>query len=588
MMLKQASPRIPMVALGIEAGSRRALCQVILALLLLGGGVATHPLRGAAQVRHDAIAESIRTRVEALHDRTGAFTAGGDLLVARQALPRFYVQRQFAPAWVHAKGLRPRADSLLAVIGGAAAEGLQPADYHRDRLHAEASAARAAAAPDARRLAELDLLFTDAFLLYGAHLLHGRVAPETLAPNGVERRMGAVVAVLEEALASGSMRDRLQRMAPPQPEYTWLRAALARYRGLQRAGGWPAVLKGTPLRVGAVGPPVKSLRDRLRATGDLTADSAASEASAMTFSPDLEAAVKRFQARHGLDEDGIVGAATMRALNVSAAARVRQIRLNMERWRWLPQDLGARHLIVNIAGFALRLVDHEQEIMRMRVVAGQPYRQTPVFSDTISYLVLNPYWHVPHRIAVEDKLPLIKQNPDYLAQQHMTLLRGWGADAQVIDPATVDWSAVTADNFPYRLRQDPGPQNALGRVKFMFPNRHNVYLHDTPSRSLFTRAERSFSSGCIRLERPLALARYLLADQSAWTAARIQQVLDTNVERTVPLKQKVPVHLQYWTAWAERDGTVHFRRDVYERDASLARALDEPPRPRLQGQDPDH
>jgi len=297
----------------------------------------------------------------------------------------------------------------------------------------------------------------------------------------------------------------------------------------------------------------------------------------MTFSPDLEAAVKRFQARHGLDEDGIVGAATMRALNVSAAARVRQIRLNMERWRWLPQDLGARHLIVNIAGFALRLVDHEQEIMRMRVVAGQPYRQTPVFSDTISYLVLNPYWHVPHRIAVEDKLPLIKQNPDYLAQQHMTLLRGWGADAQVIDPATVDWSAVTADNFPYRLRQDPGPQNALGRVKFMFPNRHNVYLHDTPSRSLFTRAERSFSSGCIRLERPLALARYLLADQSAWTAARIQQVLDTNVERTVPLKQKVPVHLQYWTAWAERDGTVHFRRDVYERDASLARALSTPP-----------
>ncbi|NBB74958.1 MAG: L,D-transpeptidase family protein [Bacteroidetes bacterium] len=578
-----------MAALGIDAGSRRALCQVLLALLLVGGGVATHPLRSVAQLRPDAIAEFIRTRVEALHDRTGTSTAGGDLLVARQALPRFYVQRQFAPAWVHVRGVHPHADSLLAVIDGAAAEGLRPADYHRDRLHAEASAARAAAAPDARRLAALDLLLTDAFLLYGFHLLHGRVAPETLAPNGsIGRRMTDVVAVLEEALASGSMRDHLHGLAPQQPEYTWLRAALARYRGLQRAGGWPAVWKGTSLRVGAVGPRVKLLRDRLRATGDLRAGSVASEAAAMTFDRGLEAAVERFQARHGLDEDGIVGTATLQALNVSVAARVRQIQLNMERWRWLPQDLGARHLIVNIAGFALRLVDHEQEVMRMRVVAGQPYRQTPVFSDTISYLVLNPYWHVPHRIAVEDKLPLIKQNPDYLAQQHMTLLRGWGADAKVIDPATVDWSAVTADNFPYRLRQDPGPQNALGRVKFMFPNRHNVYLHDTPSRSLFARAERSFSSGCIRLEHPLALARYLLTDQPAWTEARLQQVLDTNVERTVPLKQKMPVHLQYWTAWAEHDGTVHFRRDVYERDESLARALDEPPRPRLQGHDPDH
>jgi murein L,D-transpeptidase YcbB/YkuD len=490
------------------------------------------------------------------------------------------VARHFAPAWTHPGGLRPRADSLLALLENASSEGLHAADYHVDRLREEWAIIRDASAPDPRRLAEVDLLLTDAFMLFGSHLLRGRVDPETLDANwSIERRAADFAAVLERALTGGSIRQALMQLAPPQPEYAQLRAALARYRRVQQAGGWTTVPEGPALRTGDAGPRVERLRDRLQATGERAIDVPVADTTASVFDEALESAVLRFQARHGLDADGVVGAATLQALNVPVEARIRQIRLNMERWRWLPQNLGTRHLLVNIAGFELRLIEQGEDVMRMRVVTGQPYRQTPVFSGDISYLVLNPYWNVPHSIAVRDKLPLIKQDPGYLAQQKMTLFRGWGADAQIVDPATVDWSSVTARNFPYRLRQDPGPQNALGRVKFMFPNKYNVYLHDTPSRSLFARAERTFSSGCIRLERPLDLARYLLADQPEWTEARIQAVLGTNVERSVSLRQPMPVHLQYWTAWAERDGTVHFRRDVYSRDEPLGRALSEPAPP---------
>jgi murein L,D-transpeptidase YcbB/YkuD len=537
-----------------------------------------HPSSSAAQSTSDVVSDRIRARIEAMHNDTGALNAGSTPIFARLTLPRFYVQRQFAPAWTGPNGLRPRADTLLAVLGDASAEGLQSSDYHMERLQTARAELRAASAPDPARLAEMDLLLTDAFMLYGSHLLRGHVDPETLNPNwSIERRAADFAAVLEEALDRGTIRSTLKGLAPPQSEYARLRASLATYRRVQRAGGWSTMPAGSTLRPGDVGPAVERLRQRLQASGDLAADTTADAEEA--FGPVLEQAVKQFQTRHGLESDGIVGAATRDALNVPVEMRIQQLRLNMERWRWLPQNLGARYIVVNIAGFELRVMEQGQEVMQMRVVTGQPYRQTPVFSDEISYLVLNPYWHVPHSIAVKDKLPLIKQNPNYLAQQNMTLFRGWGADAKVVNPATVDWSTVTASNFPYRLRQDPGRQNALGRVKFMFPNKYNVYLHDTPSRSLFARAARSFSSGCIRLERPMDLTRYLLADQPEWTEARIQQVLSTNVERSVTLKQTMPVHLQYWTAWADPDGTIHFRSDIYARDAPLARAMHAPAPP---------
>ncbi|MDX1674320.1 MAG: L,D-transpeptidase family protein, partial [Longimicrobiales bacterium] len=218
-----------------------------------------------------------------------------------------------------------------------------------------------------------------------------------------------------------------------------------------------------------------------------------------------------------------------------------------------------------------------REVMTMRVAVGRPFRKTPVFSDRISHLVLSPYWHVPFNLAVQDKLPEIqRQGASWFARNNMKVFQGWGTGAREIDPATVDWRRLSATDFPYRLRQEPGPSNALGRVKFMFPNAFNVYLHDTPGREVFARAERAFSSGCIRVEQPMELALYLIGDQG-WTRESIQRVVDQRVERTVNLPTPVPVHLLYWTAWADAEGAIHFRRDLYDRDPALAAALDRAP-----------
>jgi len=230
-------------------------------------------------------------------------------------------------------------------------------------------------------------------------------------------------------------------------------------------------------------------------------------------------------------------------------------------------------VLVNIAGFTLDVSDRDELILSMRVVVGQPYRRTPVFSGLISYLVFNPYWEVPYSIAVKDKLPLIKSDPGYLAKQGYTLLEGWGASETVVDPLTVDWATVTAKNFRYRLRQSPGPHNALGRVKFMFPNEFSVYLHDTPSRELFSRYSRPFSSGCIRLESPLEFAELLLSGNPSWDRAAIDRAIGTGRETTVRLPQGVPVHLLYWTAWVDADGVLQLRDDIYSRDTNVLRLL---------------
>jgi murein L,D-transpeptidase YcbB/YkuD len=248
--------------------------------------------------------------------------------------------------------------------------------------------------------------------------------------------------------------------------------------------------------------------------------------------------------------------------------------VNLERLRWLPDNLGRRHVLVNIAAAELQLVENGEETLSMRVVTGRPYRQTPVFSGEISYLVFNPYWHVPHSIATRDQLPEIQKDRSYLDRLQLKVFQGWGTNAQPIDPSTIDWASLSQNRFPYRIRQEPGPHNALGRVKFMFPNPHSVYLHDTPSRGLFAKAERTFSSGCIRLERPIELAEHLLSDHAQWSPQRIQSVLkNPSAEQSVSLRTRVPVHLQYWTAWADADGTIHFRNDAYQRDGAVLKAL---------------
>jgi murein L,D-transpeptidase YcbB/YkuD len=502
-------------------------------------------------------------------------TAGPERVLVRRAVARYYRTTEFEPAWTGPEGPTLQADSLLAVLRDAPLDGLRPADYHVatiDSLARHLRGREQAGQPmDTRVLADFELLCTDAFLLYGAHLLGGRVDPVAVVPTwNLDRRQQNLVERLRDALQQNSIRATLQHLRPPHSEYDAFRRVLGRYRALARQGGWPTIPDGPTLEEGMRDERVPRLRRRLQATGDLSADS---PPDSLLFDDRLRQAVGRFQERHGLTVDGVVGPATRATMNVPVDERIRQIEVNLERWRWLPRDLGDPHVLVNIADFWLRVVADDRRALQMRVVVGTRYRQTPIFSDTISYLVFNPYWHVPRRIAVEDKLPDFQRNPALVSQLGFEVFAGWGADANPIDPATIAWDSLSASHFPYRLRQKPGPANALGRVKFMLPNPYNVYLHDTPARSLFDETERSFSSGCIRVEYPVDLALYLLGPNGGWTRERVDDVMNRDGERTVVLRRKVPVHLLYWTAWMEDEKTVHFRNDIYGRDGAVARAL---------------
>ena len=507
-------------------------------VLLLVASLAQRGEAAPPRSREDSLAEQIRVRIEAadgsLHDSA--------------ALLGFYARRSFRAAWSSEHGPNRLVDDLVDALNRVDLEGLRPEDYHLSQIQASLDSVRSDAGDgrvtDPSRLAQLDLLLSDAFLLYGSHLLGGRVDPEALHLGWEANRRGADLGtVLEEALDSRKVARALQRLVPTQEGYRRLREALGRERAIAAQGGWPS-----------------DLRERLRLEGDLRDGDS------------LPVGVKRFQRRHGLEASGVVDSGTRAALNVSAAARADQLGLNLERWRWLPQDLGRRRIVVNIAEQMLKVIEDDEVVMNMRVVVGKALRRTPIFSDTIRYIVLNPNWHVPRTIAVEELIPKIRTDPSYLERFGMHLLTS-GPDAQEVDPSTIDWSTVTPDSFPYRLRQEPGRLNALGRIKFMFPNRYDIYLHDTPARGLFDQAQRDFSHGCIRVEKPLDLAEYLMKKAKGWNREKIDAALDEGTERTLYLSKPIPIHLLYWTAWADEDGTIQFRTDINGLDQALATAL---------------
>jgi murein L,D-transpeptidase YcbB/YkuD len=375
---------------------------------------------------------------------------------------------------------------------------------------------------------------------------------------------------LQQAVEADQVVELLQSLRPTHAGYVSLQKALMSYREIVARGGWPTIHEGPKLQRGDRGPRVMALHTRLGLTADLERGSAP---VSDVFDTAVEQALQTFQARHGPDPDGIVRASTLMALNVPAAAWVHQIELNMERWRWLPHTLEERYILVNIANFTLDVVEQGRSVLAMRVGVGKPERRTPSFSADMTYLVLSPHWYVPSTIAMQDKLPLIRRDPSYVARQHFKLFRNSGNGATRVDPLSVDWSAVSTRNFPYQLRQDPGPQNALGRVKLMFPNAYHVYLHDTPARELFAKTERAFSSGCIWLEQPIELAEYLLCDDPRWSREKILALIARGAEQIVPLATTILIHLWYWTAWVDEHGLVNFRKDIYTRDGVLAKAL---------------
>ena len=528
------------------------------------------------------VTDDLRQRLEN-HSAGQAFSAGDVTVQSLEKIKEFYAQRNYQPAWLDADGPVANADSLLAAVRSADREGLQPADYHKNAISDGLTIVRITHSPSVRLLTDVELVLSDAFFTYGSHLLSGRLNPKTIDHQWIQKpRSKDLVKLLQDTLSHGSVSQALNSLAPSHRGYGRLRTALYYYRLLEQNGGWPWVSAGPKLQKGDYSPRVKELRRRLQVTYDLPKTVMAGNTGAASngqpakdlelyFDAALHQAVQRFQLRHGLHNDGIVGPNTLAELNVTAAERVRQLELNLERWRWLPEELGQKHIMVNITNFEMAVVEDDRPVLDARVVVGMSKRPTPVFTGRMSYLVLNPYWHVPRTIAIADKLPQLRRNPYALRRQGIRIFdtsRGGGE----IDPGSVDWTQVSAKNFHFQLRQDPGPGNALGRIKFMFPNRHNVYLHDTPTPQLFERTQRTYSSGCIRISKPIELAEYLLKNTD-WNRDAIVSASNGRRERSVKLPEEIPVHLLYWTAWADEDGTVHFRKDIYERDKPLAQAL---------------
>ncbi len=536
---------------------------------------------GCVSLQDSGLKTSDKSLQQLLQDRITRARASADPTIKKEPIKNlnliqiFYERRAYRPAWVGENKSPGLVKNLLKSIRKADREALDPKDYHLDALEKLADSfgrhSSRGQPPILSNLADLELLSTDAFLTYASHLLSGRVNPESVDPEWTASLKEVdFTRLMQTALDSNGIESAFNSLLPIHPGYMKLRDALIRYREIVDKGGWPAVSYGRNLQSGDTDKRVRTLRARLRFENKTLKGPIFNR---NIFDNHLDQAVRLFQHQNGLDVDGIVGPNTLRALNIPTADRVRQIELNMERWRWLPQYLGKCYVIVNIANFKLELREKDQQVMAMRAVVGQNYRRTPVFSTQMTHLVLNPYWNVPKIIALEDMLPLLQMDPNYLNRQRLKVFQDLAGGAMEIDPETVDWKTVTVDNFNYRFQQEPGPANALGRVKFMFPNKYDVYIHDTPSQDLFTKPIRNFSSGCIRIEKPIDLAEYLMQGDPQWTRENIIAAIDSGITRTIRLPSPIPVYFIYWTAWADGDGTVQFREDIYGRDRILEKAL---------------
>ncbi len=510
--------------------------------------------------------EALRIEIEHLRE-FGRLSIGGIDIASGSLLAEIYERRGFSPAWSGTGKM----EALIQAIKGTARDGLNPADYHLEKIqhvHGLIAGGRNLAADER---AALDIALTDSMIRLGYHQRFGKVNPYDLDPiwNFSRELLGRDPAtVMQEAIDADSLSDYIAAIFPRVEIYRRLQSYLAEYRKLAESGGWPRVPDGPTLRPGDVDERLPTLNRRLVITGDLPV--AAASTPAATYGGELEAAVKNFQARHGLDSDGIVGPATLRALNVPVEARIDQIRLNLERGRWVLDHLEDDFVVVNIAAFRVYVYRDRKPVWSTRVVVGKTYHKTPTFRSQMKYIVFNPTWTVPYSIATKEMLPAIKRDPNYLAARNFDVKNRNG---DVIDHASIDWTTVTARNFGYTFVQRPGTSNALGEIKFMFPNQYAIYLHDTPSKSLFGRAARSFSHGCVRVERPFDFAEVLL-EPDGWTRERIDAERSNRATKSVFLSKPLPVLLLYWTAEVGDDGQIHFYDDVYQRDQAVLTALD--------------
>ena len=502
--------------------------------------VAREPKNDANSLRSNA--NSLRNNVEA-----GTRPQFVDDDTSWDTTRQLYTLRQFEPAWSNADGISASADSALKVLENASAEGLNPQDFGVDELRAMRESFKTAKPPNETPRPsqdEFELRLSYSLMRYVSQLCFGRINPADVLPEWPKpEKTCEVVQIVQDALASNGVENLAEHLSPKLQEYAALKAALSRYREIAAQGGWQSLSTPTTKKPSAAF--VSMLQARLAITAD----------------PDLKA----FQTRHGLKPDGRIGPKTIDALNVPVDQRIAQIEINLDRMRWIADRFEPQHIRVNIPGFELTVHDADQVPLQMRAIVGSQENATPILDGVMEYLVFSPYWNIPLSIATKELLPKIQGNRKYLERENIEVVRGSGAKAEVIDPSKINWHKESELSV-YQLRQKPGTMNALGLVKFIFPNSYNIYLHDTPSGNLFDRLTRTLSHGCIRVEHPKELATYLLRDQPEWTPEAIDEAMHAGMEKRANLKTRIPVHLFYWTAWVDTDGNAQFREDVYGYD----------------------
>lgn len=477
-----------------------------------------------------------------------------------QQLRTFY-EPDFQSVWFTAGLINKRAEALKKFLTTSDNEGLNPEHYHLEKILQYWDVT------NIQQQVRLELLLSDAFFRYSRHVQNGRLDPVAVDPDWhIDKEKTDTVKLLRSTLDASEFTDALYNLPPQHLGYKRLREILSQYRQLTNKKDWPEIPAEPKLAWGIWHDNIKLLRRRLILLGDL---SGRRVAEPRFFDQSLKQAVERFQLRHGLNADGVIGKATLQQLNTPISEYITQIKLNMERWRWLPRDLGKRYIMVNTASYQLYVMENNKPRLAMRVITGTRERPTPVVGGRMRTLILNPYWYIPEKIAIEDILPRLLEKPDYLAENGIRLVLKQDKDKNNIDPSSIDWKSIDTKNFPYRFRQDPGKNNSLGNIKFPFSNNYAIYLHDTPARHLFNYQRRAFSSGCIRVEDPLQLASYLLEDKQGWNRQKLQEKIGTGEALTVRLPRPINIYLVYWTVWVGADNTLYFQKDIYNKDKSM-------------------
>lgn len=489
-------------------------------------------------------------------------------LFSQIELPRFYSNRDFELAWTSKKNKK----DLLESIESAFDEGLNPEDYHLDRINRLQEKSKNGKLSDEEK-ADLDLLMTDALILYASHLLEGKLEQSDLRKKwDVERNEGPENpdSLLTATLHNQNIKSVLESLKPNHYMYKLLKFHLKKLRQVEAEGGWPKISDGETLKLGDSAKRVAEIRAYLMAVGDLSSRQYDNEE---VFDEELEEAVKEFQWRHKLTNDGVVGKGTLEQMQVPVEDRIDMIILNLERTRWIFQKPDDDFLIVNIAGFHVKRMTNRKEVFDSRVIVGKYHKESPVFKGVMTYIVMNPTWTLPYSIATHETLPRLKKDPGYLAAKHMEVMDRNGT---ILNPSTIDWNDYSAGNFPFIIRQKAGPWNALGEVKFIFPNKYSVYLHDTPSRGLFNRQDRAFSHGCIRTEDKWGLMMSLMDDPDVWNMDKINEILKSGKTTTINLPKPINIYLIYLTAAVDQENNLMFMKDVYKRDQAVINAMKKP------------